>query len=126
MRFASRLAYKAVSGGQHVHVHTENAKHLQSVDQLMWEYPEHQFIPHTSSDSEQQNLPVVIGFEQPLNHFDQILINLNAGVPAFFGRFDRVIEIIVDSIKVQGRDKYKYYRDRGYPLFHHQMDDWND
>jgi len=124
MRFACRLAYKALTSGQHIHVHTRDAQHQQSVDELMWIYPEHKFLPHAcASDS---SLPLVIGYEQPQEHFDQVLINLDGSVPGFFGRFERVIEIIVDSTRKEGRDKYKYYRDRGYQLFHHNIDNWDD
>jgi len=129
-RFACRLAYKALTSGQHIHVHTSDANQQQSVDQLMWSYPEHQFLPHAcangSDELNEQTVPIIIGYEQPQEHFDQVLINLDESVPGFFGRFERVIEIIVDSVKSEGRDKYKYYRDRGYPLFHHDMEDWDD
>ncbi|MBV1906582.1 MAG: DNA polymerase III subunit chi [Pseudomonadales bacterium] len=128
MRFACRIAYKALTGGQHIHIHTSSTQHQKALDQLMWEYPEHQFLPHACIDNnaDQHDLPVYIGCDSPLDHFDQILINLDNTVPGFFGRFDRVVEIVVDAVKTEGRDKYKYYRDRGYPLFHHNMDDWDD
>lgn len=127
-RFACRLAYKALTSGQHIHVHTSDEEHQQSVDQMMWTYPEHLFLPHACAGDEStaSSLPLVIGYEQPQEHFDQVLINLDGSIPGFFGRFERVVEIIVDSVKAEGRDKYKYYRDRGYPLFHHSMDNWND
>ncbi len=129
-RFACRLACKALTNGLHIHVHTSDAKHQQAIDQLMWAYPEQQFLPHIcsngSKDKGGSSLPIVIGYEQPHEHFDQVLINLDNVVPGFFGRFERVVEIVVDSTKKEGRDKYKYYRDRGYPLFHHAMDNWDD
>jgi DNA polymerase III subunit chi len=45
-------------------------------------------------------------------------------VPTFFGRFERVAEIIVQDRRDVGRDRYRFYRDRGYPLFHHELDEW--
>ena len=126
MRFACRLAYKALTGGNRIHVHTRDDQHQNSLNQLMWEYPDHQFLPHASIGETNAHQPVVIGCGDPLDDFDQVLINLNDSVPTFFGRFERVAEIIVDSVKAQGRSKYKYYRDRGYPLFHHQLENWDD
>jgi len=60
--------------------------------------------------------------DQPAH--EQVLINLGDDVPGFFGRFERVAEIVLAINRAGGRAKYRYYRDRGYPLFHHQLDDW--
>ena len=46
-------------------------------------------------------------------------------MPSFFGRFDRVAEIIVDESKHLRREHYKFYRQRGYPLHHHALEDWD-
>ena len=35
-----------------------------------------------------------------------------------------VAEIVVDATRDSGRDRYKFYRDRGFPLFDHHLDDW--
>jgi len=51
-------------------------------------------------------------------------VNLADEIPGFFGRFDRVAEIVVGENRDAGRERYKFYRDRGFPLFHHELDDW--
>jgi DNA polymerase III subunit chi len=143
-RFACRLAVKAVGSGNCVHIHAEAAVAAE-VDELLWHYPEHRFIPHgcerpagadgspveavareRSSDTPAHAplpAPVVIGWSIPANA-DGVLINLAGEIPSFFGRFERVAEIIVGANRDAGRDRYKFYRDRGYPLFHHDLDDW--
>ena len=122
-RFACRLAHKAVSNGQRVHVHVTDADAGSDLDALMWEYPDHSFLPHgISGDPASHNAPVVIDHREPANGADQLLINLAGAIPSFFGRFERVAEIIVETLRDDGRDRYKYYRDRGYPLFHHEID----
>ncbi|MCZ6854116.1 MAG: DNA polymerase III subunit chi, partial [Gammaproteobacteria bacterium] len=55
---------------------------------------------------------------------DDVLINLSDHVPTFFGRFERVAEIVVGETTNRGRERYQFYRDRGYPLFDHHLDDW--
>ena len=55
-----------------------------------------------------------------------MLINLGSDVPTFFGRFDRVAEIVLDPERDLGRERYRHYRDRGYPLQHHELNDWED
>ncbi|MCG6983776.1 MAG: DNA polymerase III subunit chi, partial [Thiocapsa sp.] len=54
---------------------------------------------------------------------DQVLINLAPQVPAFFGRFERLCEPIDHdpAARLAGRQRFRYYRDRGYPLEHHQI-----
>lgn len=122
MRFACRLGLKALQTGNPVHVHVEDASCASDLDELMWDYPKHRFIPHETSKNPSGS-PVHIGFAEP--HLqDGLLINLASAIPPFFGRFDRVAEVVVGATREQGRDRYKYYRDRGYPLHHHDLDNW--
>ncbi len=130
-RFACRLANKAVQAGQSVLLHGEDESHCQDLDELLWQYPEHQFLPHGLQSELAQaehgkRAPVVISHQEPFADMDQVLINLSADIPAFFGRFDRVAEIVVQSSTSAGRDRFRFYRDRGYPLFHHDLEDWED
>lgn len=126
-RFACRLAHKAVSAGQRVHLHVADADAGADLDALMWEYPEHRFLPHgIVGEPASCNAPVLIDHREPVNGADQLLINLAMAIPSFFGRFERVAEIVVQNLREDGRDRYKYYRDRGYPLFHHEIDQWED
>ena len=126
MRFACRLGLKALQSGQRVHVHTQDAEAAQALDDLMWDYPRHRFVPHSQTASAATvAAPVQIGWEQP-NLDEGLLINLGQDVPKFFGRFDRVAEIVVADDRDAGRDRYKHYRDRGYPLHHHELDNWEN
>jgi len=126
-RFACRLAAKAVLGGSQVYVHTNNSKHAAEIDALMWDYPRQQFLGHelVGDDTAISTTPVLIGCgEDPVG--DQVLINLADSVPKFIGRFDRVAEVIVGERKDNGRERYKFYRDCGYPLHHHEMSNWEE
>ena len=124
MRFACRLGLKAYLSGHPVHVHVADADSAAALDEMMWDYPKHRFLPHEILDPEQTpQSPVQIGF-QPPHHSEGLLINLDASVPAFFGRFDRVAEIVVGETREQGRLRYAHYRDRGYPLHHHELTNW--
>jgi DNA polymerase-3 subunit chi len=128
-RFACRLATKAVSAGHEVHIHTGDAASASVVDELLWEYPEQRFIPHVIVEdlapaaTGKVSAPVTVGWAEPAD-VDGVLINLSNEVPGFFGRFDRVAEVIVRTTRDQGRERYRFYRDRGYPLFNHKLDDW--
>ncbi|MCZ6642851.1 MAG: DNA polymerase III subunit chi [Gammaproteobacteria bacterium] len=123
-RFACRLACKAVDSGSQVYIHTTNEHLAEDFDELLWAYPEQRFMPHGQHNKEAASgAPVVIGWEEPEGH-DDVLINLSDHVPTFFGRFERVAEIVVGETTNRGRERYQFYRDRGYPLFDHHLDDW--
>lgn len=53
-----------------------------------------------------------------------VLINLNTVVDEFFSSFKRVVEIVEigDESKIHGREKYRFYRDRGYQIFNHRIE----
>jgi DNA polymerase III subunit chi len=127
-RFACRLAVKALAGGNPVHIHTD-PEAAAEMDELLWHYPEHRFVPHELDQAGKARLetplstPLLIGSNPPAEA-DGVLINLASAIPTFFGRFERVAEIIVGANRPAGRERYKFYRDRGYPLFDHHLDDW--
>ena len=124
MRFACRLACKAVDAGNQVYIHTSHEQSATDLDDLLWAYPGQRFMPHgRQDDAGAAGAPVIIGWDDPQEH-DGVLINLSDEIPTFFGRFDRVVEIVVGDTKSRGRERYHFYRDRGYPLFHHDLDDW--
>ena len=123
-RFVCRLACRAVDAGQHVHVHVEDEAASTALDGLLWSYPAHRFLPHAPSGVSDPGIRVTIGCEEPPPAADEVLINLCREVPVFFGRFERVAEVVVDEVKTEARQRYTYYRDRGYPLHDHAIDEW--
>ena len=89
LRFACRLAHRAVAAGQHVHVHAADSAACSDLDVLMWTYPDYRFLPHgVSGEATVRNAPVVIGHREPEAGVDQLLINLAMSIPPFFGRFE--------------------------------------
>jgi DNA polymerase-3 subunit chi len=110
-----------------VHVRVNDADEAQAVDELMWDYPKHRLVPHEiiqEQGDKAVSSPVHIGWQAP-KHDTGLLINLGNDIPNYFGRFDRVAEIIVDESKTLRREHYKFYRQRGYPLHHHPLTDWD-
>ena len=53
----------------------------------------------------------------------QVLINLAAEVPIFFSRFERLIECVDhdSAVKSASRERFRFYRDHGYPLNTHNI-----
>jgi len=124
-QFACRLAEKAYQQGHQVFIHTEDEAQSEAMDKALWAFRADSFVPHQvlASDSEIE-APVLISHESaaPPKLMD-VLINLNPVQPLFFSQFERLAEIIDgdEEIKKQGRIRYQFYKDRGYHLDSHQI-----
>lgn len=51
------------------------------------------------------------------------MLNLHTESPASFSRFERLIELVgaADDDRRLARDRYRFYRDRGYEIRHHDL-----
>jgi DNA polymerase-3 subunit chi len=49
------------------------------------------------------------------------MVNLGPETPAHFSRFDRLVEIVSadETDRAAGRERWKFYRERGYPMHRH-------
>ena len=126
-RFACRLACRAVAEGKRVHLRAP-AEAGAALDDLLWDYPPDRFLPHarlgaTSEDGE-GSAPVTIGAPDDALGEASVLVNLASDVPESLANLARVSEIVLATERSAGRAKYRRYRERGYALFHHELDDW--
>ena len=123
-QMACRLAEKVYLMGHNVYLHTESPSHSALVDDLLWTCQAGSFLPHavtgTASDADP---PILVGHDAEPSVQTHLLINLSAEVPGFFSRFERVAEVIdqSDDNKKSGRERFRFYRDRGYTLKSHQL-----
>lgn len=127
-RVAGRLAEKGWRLGHAVHVHTSNAEQATRLDQYLWTFRDGSFLPHALIDDALSNLsdspyPVVVGAGTEPLPATGILINLGDEVPGFFSRIDRVMEIVGGDARTRSaaRERFKFYRDRGYDLTSHNL-----
>jgi len=122
-----KLAEKACSRDQRIHIFSSNRQLLEQIDARLWDFRPLSFVGHrllqeghlSSSDD---NDPVLLSSGEP-GHERQLLINLDSQVPEFFSRFERALEIVNKEPEIQtaGRTRYRFYQQRGYPLQHHNM-----
>ena len=121
---ACKLAEKAFSQGLKVYIHTADAGEAARLDDLLWTFRAGSFIPHAlQSDDAAEPPPVLIGHDhEPHTHTD-VLINLGNDIPRFFSRFERVAELVDQRTELlaQSRERFRYYRERGYELNTHQL-----
>ena len=121
---ACRIVAKAYGLKHRVVIVCPDAETVQRLDRLLWTSPATGFIPHCRArDSLAAVTPVILddGGSEPLH--DQLLVNLRGEWPPFFGRFERLIEIVSldEDDKQQARERYKFYRDRGYEIRTHDL-----
>ena len=122
--FTCRLADIAWRRGQRVYIYAQSPDQAGSLDKLLWTFEAGSFVPHACCPSElEAQAPVLIGHEGVPEQSHEVLINLSDGVPGFFSRFERVAEVVNQdpAVKQAGREKFRYYRDRGYSLQTHNM-----
>jgi DNA polymerase-3 subunit chi len=123
-RFACRLAEKVWQQGNRVYIHTDGAEQSRRLDELLWTFRAGSFVPHSlDEDASADTTPIHIGHGSEPQHHDQVLINLAAEVPLFFSRFERVAEVVDqdEQGRREGRERFRFYRDRGYPLENHAI-----
>jgi DNA polymerase-3 subunit chi len=124
---ACRIADKAVQNGQHVLINTDSPTESARLDDLLWTFSQGSFIPHRVVETSAAGRfaePVLIGCGVAPDGEDwQVLINLAGAVPEFFSRYERVAELVDgnERRREQGRERFRFYRDRGYELNTHQM-----
>jgi len=125
---ACKLVKMAVKRNLHVHIHTDNERTSQTLDTLLWTEEAHSFLPHAIIDEEQDSSAEKLDAITLSHHVEPItncdyLINLSNIRPAFFSRYKKMAEIIDQdqAILTAGRERYAFYRDRGYTLEYHQL-----
>ena len=123
---ACRLVEKAFRLGHHIYVHTDDAEQATRLDDLLWTYTNTSFVPHCCSEADSSTAnysTVVIGQQHYLDARHDVLINLASEIPEFFTRFERVAEIVGgrEDDREASRERFRFYRDRGYALETHQL-----
>ena len=125
-KFACRLTEKIYKLGHPVYVLTETAEDARRFDGLLWTFRDGSFIPHeqySKAGEHRDSTPVLVSHDRDADMAGGILINLARDMPMMFSRFERVAEIIADDEqqKQAARERYRFYRDRGYALKTHTI-----
>lgn len=120
--FVCRLVRKIYHMGHRVHIHTGNDDLTRQLDTLLWTFEDEAFLPH-STQPEDVDSPITLHAQHLPTHHDEVLINLAHDLPSAFGRFTQLAEIIggPPEARAAGRERYRYFRQRGYPLEHHTI-----
>lgn len=121
---ASKLVAKAWAQHGSVRVLTAAEGATADFGRFLWLWPATGFLPHCRLASPlAAETPIVV--DHALEHEGPaaVLINLHPAPPPFFSRFERLAEIvgIDDADAAAGRERWKFYRARGYEVRSHDM-----
>lgn len=127
LRLACHLAEKAYLSDMTVYVNAASPTQAMQLDKLLWVFRDGSFVPHRCLDrsgtTEKCAEAVVIGCGEDSREHHGMLINLASEVPEIFSRFERVAELVGRGAETRanGRQRFRFYRDRGYSLNTHRM-----
>lgn len=124
LQVACRLAAKAMAQKVRVLIYAPEGDVAAAVDRLMWTTPAIAFVPHVMAEHRlAAETPVVIARGADDVPHDQVLVNLDRNWPPAFARFQRLIEIVTreEEDRNAARERYRFYRDRGYPINTHSL-----
>lgn len=119
LRKVAELSEHIAGRGRQLMVYMPDAETSSRLDGVLWTHLQTGFLPHCRSDDPLAEVtPIIIDWRsEPLVH-DDVLINLRTEHPPFFSRFLRLIELVGtdEADKVEARNRYRFYRDRGYEI----------
>jgi DNA polymerase-3 subunit chi len=124
LQVACQLVAKAVRERSQVVVYAPDQNVARSIDRLLWTYQAIGFVPHClAGDALSSETPVIIAFDESEPAHYRILLNLHGESPPAFSRFERLIEIVGtdEDDRQRARGRFRFYRDRGYEIHHHDL-----
>lgn len=125
LEVAGRLVAKAFAQHGSVRVLTADLATTDELDRWLWLKPALAFLPHCRVGSALANeTPIWVDHVAEHPGPAAVLINLTSAPPPFFSRFERLAEIVgVDAADAAaGRERYRFYRERGYELRTHSLE----
>ena len=125
LAYACRVARKAWGAGRPMVFHASDAV-LDAFDRQLWTFSAVDFIPHCRARDRLASVtPILLAGPADADACTDhgLLVNLDRAEPAFFSRFEKMIEIVsADEADLDaGRARWKFYKDRGYPLQRHDV-----
>ena len=127
LQVACRLAGKAIKQSQRLLIYAPDPETASRIDKLLWTWPAIGFVPHCAVHAAiAADTPVLIAQDERTPEQCELLLNLGAECPPHFERFTRLLEVIGEADKEAGRDRYRFYRERGYKITNHDLAQSNE
>lgn len=124
LEVARKLAGKAYQAGLRALLYTTDERLAGALDDALWSRDKLSFLPHVRCGHPlAAETPLLIGSDPDALAAHDVLINLDADCPPCFGRFERLLEVVGtgQDDREAGRRRYRYYRERGYPITNNDL-----
>jgi DNA polymerase III subunit chi len=124
LQVACRLAGKALAQKKRLLIYAPEAEVAERIDRLLWTWPAVSFVPHCAPhDPLAPHTPVLIAADAQTPPECPLLLNLAAGCPPHFERFERLLEVVSgdEAERQAARTRYRYYQERGYRIASHDL-----
>ena len=121
-----QLVNKAWSQHGSVRIVTADAAMTEALDGYLWSWPATGFLPHCRLNSPlAAETPILLDHVLEHQGAAGVLVNLHTATPPFFARFERLVEIVSDREEdvAAARERWRFYKDRGYDLRSHKLAD---
>ena len=115
----AELCDSAVRKGRRLMVYSADAETTARLEHYLWSSPAIGFTPHCRPDHTLAEVtPIIVDCHGEKLIHDDVLVNLQSQYPPFFSRFRRLIEIVGldEADRSAARERYRFYRDRGYEI----------
>jgi DNA polymerase-3 subunit chi len=116
---AAQWLQQAWGRRQAVLVYIPDAEAAARLDRVLWTQPQLSFLPHCRADAPlAAETPILLTDRLDAPPQENCLLNLSNELPSTFSRFEQLVEIIStdDTDKLPARERFKFYRERGYPV----------
>jgi DNA polymerase III subunit chi len=122
--YACRLTRRAYTAGESLFV-VAPSQVLHEIDLRLWTFSALDFIPHCRfDDAYAKTTPVILSVPNDKRAAtDHILLNLDLAVPPDFLHARRILEVVGNEASeiASARERYRFYRARGYTLHSHRQ-----
>jgi len=112
---AALLCAQCYQQNQWVFVYCQNQADAELLDEVLWRFDPDQFVPHNlAGEGPSRGAPVEISCTPPRTG-RAVLLNLADDIPAFYSRYQQVIEFVPfdEAEKAKARQRFKLYRQAG-------------
>jgi len=120
-RFCGRLLEKILANHVRCTLLVDEPNTAEQLDTFLWQSPPESFIPH-GLDVNSDRDPVTISTANTAP-VDSVCINFRQQAPHNHSEIGRLVEIVCQTPNVltETREKYRFYRQLGYPLQSHPI-----
>jgi len=127
LQVACRLAGKAMKQNQRMLIYAPDSELAARIDKMLWTWPATGFVPHCAVHAPlARDTPVLIGQREETPEGCEVILNLGTECPPHFERFPRLLEVVDEAGREAGRNRYRFYKERGYRITNHDLAQANE